>query len=115
MPYIIEQKRQQLDSAIDQLHRELVNLELDDENNNMEGNLNYIVTRLLMMVYGNWQSINYAAVNSALGVLEAVKQEFYRKIAAPYENQKEFDNGPVEANVTPTTVEEVVVRDEETK
>lgn len=97
MPYIVEEKRQQLDRAIDELHQALVNLELDDaEENNMEGNINYAVTRLLMMVYGTKDGTRYSHINDAIGVLECIKLEFYRKVAAPYEDQKEFDNGPIE-------------------
>lgn len=97
MPYIKQEKRNQLDPIINDLHREIVNMELDDrENNNTEGNLNYIVTRLLLKVYGDSVRIRYSAINDAMGVLSCVMHEFYRKVAAPYENQKEFDNGPVE-------------------
>lgn len=93
MPYIKEEKRHPFDPIIDQLHVELVNAESDDENNNMEGNLNYIITRLLMKVYS---SPSYSEINDAIGVLECCKLEYYRKLAAPLENQKEFENGSVE-------------------
>lgn len=95
MPYIVDEKRQRLDPSIERLHKALVDLQLDDEENNMEGNINYALTRLLMMVYGDKEGTWYAQINDAMGVLECVKQEFYRKVAAPYEDQKEFDNGEV--------------------
>ena len=95
MPYIAEDKRHQIDPAINALHQALVSLEIDDEDNNMEGNLNYALTRLLMMVYGNKEGTRYSHINDAMGVLECIKQEFYRKVASPYEDQKEFDNGAV--------------------
>ncbi len=96
MPYIVEEKRQQIDREIDAIHQALVNLELDDDQNNMEGNMNYVITRLLMMVYGDKDSTSYSNVNDAIGLLECVKQEYYRKVAVPYETQKEFENGHIE-------------------
>ena len=95
MPYIDELKRQVLDPSIDTLHELLVHMETDDPDNNMEGNLNYLLTRLFQMVYGDQNSTRYSSINDAMGVLECVKQEFYRKVAAPYENQKEHDNGEI--------------------
>ncbi len=96
MPYIVDEKRQSLDPAIEALHRVLVNLQLDDEENDMEGNVNYVMTRLLMMIYGNKDGTRYTHINDAVGVLGCVTQEFYRKVAAPYEDQKEFDNGEIQ-------------------
>ena len=76
MPYIAKEKRTPFDSLIDQIQAELVNLECDDPNNNLEGNLNYIITRLLMKVYSG---PTYREINDAIGMLECCKQEFYRK------------------------------------
>jgi len=92
MPYIKQEKREPFDPIIDQLIVELVNAESDDELNNMEGNLNYIITRLLKRVYS---SPSYSEINDAMGMLESCKLEYYRKVAAPYEDQKEFENGTV--------------------
>lgn len=113
MPYIKEEKREILDPTIDALYHLLVGMEADDEMNNMEGNVNYTISRLLMMVYGDRNSTRYAQINDAVGVLECVKQEYYRKVAAPYEDQKEFENGEVDAELTPTVVPEVVVEKED--
>ena len=107
MPYIKEDKRQTLDPIIDQLHRAFVNLEADDESNNMEGNLNYVVTRLLRMIYGT----SYSEIHDAMGVLLCVALEHYRTIAAPYQDQKKFDNGDVDGNVLPTSIDEIVVEE----
>lgn len=96
MPYIVQEKRDVLDPTIEELHRLLVDLETDDENNNMEGNLNYVVSRLLMMVYGDRESTRYAQINDAMGMIFCAALEYYRKVAAPYEDQKEFENGAVE-------------------
>lgn len=95
MPYITQDKRDKLDPVVEQLHQILTDLHDNDISDNMEGNINYTITRLLMMVYGDRDSTRYAQVNNALGVLDAVSKEYYRKVAAPYEDQKEFENGPV--------------------
>ena len=95
MPYITQDKREIIDMAVDHLHTVLVDLQTDDELNNMEGNINYAFTRLLMMVYGDRNSTRYSQINDAIGVLECIKQEYYRKVAAPYEDQKAFENGEV--------------------
>lgn len=91
MPYIKESKRHILDPHIKTLHRELVGMEADDEWNNMEGNINYLITALLRRIYGK----SYAEINAAVGMLECCKLEHYRTIAAPYEDQKKHDNGDV--------------------
>jgi len=115
MPYIDEDKRHFLDDTIEQLHHKLAELELDfAELNNHEGNLNYIITRLLMLSYGDSNSTRYSNINSAIGVLECAKLEMYRKTAAPYEDQKEFENGKVEGNIKPQTLSEVVIHTEKT-
>ena len=105
MPYIIQYKRDRLDPLINAVHTELVNLESDGDFNNMEGNMNYLITRLIRMVYGQ----SYREVNDAMGLLECIKQEHYRTQAAPYEDQKRFENGDVDATVKPIVLEETVV------
>ena len=93
-------------------HRgEIRALKLDDESTNTEGCINYAVTRLLMQVYGNKDSATYRCINDALGVLDAIGKEYYRKVAAPYEDQKEFENGPVDITYDPEVVGSVRVVD----
>ncbi len=105
MPYIPQEKRPQLDEAVDVLHHVLVGLESDDENNNMEGNMNYLITRLLRKVYGT----SYTEINAAVGMLNCVILEHYRTIAAPYEDQKKFENGDVNSDNETIHLDEVVV------
>lgn len=109
MPYIKQEKRDMLDPAINDLHKALVELEMDDESNNMEGNLNYLITRLLRMCYGK----SYGEINDAIGVLQCVMLEHYTTIAIPYEKQKKFDNGDVEANLVNEKLKEIVVKKNE--
>jgi hypothetical protein len=93
MPYIKQEKRDVLDPAIDELLNALRELESDDPNNNMEGNINYVITRILKRVY---KGGGYRGVNDAMGMMLCAALEFYRKDAGPYEDQKEFENGTVE-------------------
>ncbi len=92
MPYIRTEKREVLDPTIDLMLNALRELECDDAENDMGGNLNYVITVLLKRCYGE----KYSEMAQAVSVLEMAKLEYYRKVAAPYENQKEYDNGPVE-------------------
>lgn len=108
MPYITQQKRATIDPVVEALHRVLIDLELDDPNNNTEGNLNYTITRLLKLVYGD-TTASYRDVNDIIGVLECIKLEYYRKMAAPYEDIKELENGRVDGQVPGIYTENVTV------
>lgn len=105
MPYIKQEKRDCLDVAINGLHKALVDLEVDDDTNNMEGNLNYSITRLLRMCYGK----SYGEINDAIGVLQCIMLEHYRTVAAPYENQAKHNNGDVEVNLGSEQLDEIVI------
>ncbi len=98
MPYIIPEQRVLIDKAIEELREALVKTQLDDETATDEGMLNYAITRILMTVYGQRESTRYSLINNAVGMLECCKLEFYRQVAAPYEDQKIHDNGAVELN-----------------
>lgn len=89
MPYIKQDKRTDLDGPIEQLLHALRGLESDDPQNDMGGNLNYVFTRILGRCYGQ----KYSEMAEAVSVLEMAKLEYYRRVAAPYEDQKAFDNG----------------------
>lgn len=64
---------------------------------NTAGELNYKIHTLLFNYLDSVcvNGINYATINEVLGVLEAVKQEFYRRVAIPYEDKKIKENGDV--------------------
>jgi len=57
----------------------------------IDGELNYIITRILKESY----PLRYFNLNRAMGVLECCKLEFYRRVAAPYEDIKIEENGDV--------------------
>jgi hypothetical protein len=58
------------------------------------GELNYLITRLLTN-YILDNGLCYSNINDILGALEGAKLEFYRRIAAPYEDIKRKENGDV--------------------
>jgi hypothetical protein len=57
----------------------------------VDGELNYVVTKILKGVY----PLKYYHLNKAIGVLECIKLEFYRRVAAPYEDIKIKESGDV--------------------
>lgn len=58
------------------------------------GQLNYMITRILLD-YFNGKGARYQQINDILGALEGAKLEFYRRVAAPYEDKKMEENGDV--------------------
>lgn len=82
---------------IDQLRREqLKNYECDGDTPKTPGELNYILTQTVnQYLKENYHYIGYTQYNEAIGVLECVKQEFYRRAVVPYEDVKIKENGDV--------------------
>lgn len=58
------------------------------------GELNYCITEQCHF-YIIQKELSYEVINEVIGVLESVKLELYRQIAAPYENKKKKENGPI--------------------
>ena len=91
MPYIKKEERQRLDPHIETLFHELAKSGED-----IEGNLNYTLTTLLGSIpvaFGDaWR---YKHINRVIGTLECVKQEFYRRLAGPYEDKAIEKNGDI--------------------
>lgn len=58
------------------------------------GELNYALTQLLLR-YLTTHGLAYHTINDILGALEGAKLEFYRRVAAPYEEEKRAENGDV--------------------
>ncbi len=94
MPYIVEEKREVLNPAIDELITALRGLQSDDPMDNTEENLNYIISRLLDTMY----NANDREMNNALGVLTGVLFEYYRRMVSPYKDQKIYENDDVYTN-----------------
>jgi hypothetical protein len=59
------------------------------------GELNYAVTRLVDSYLVSRGGLRYALLNEAIGALECAKIELYRRLAAPYEDEKRQETGDV--------------------
>lgn len=59
-----------------------------------EGELNFAVT-VLIDDYLQRQGLRYTTINQVLGALSGAKAEFYRRVAAPYEDRARARNGDV--------------------
>lgn len=59
------------------------------------GELNYLLTRIVQDYIDERGGVSYAIINEVVGVLECAKLELYRRVAAPYEDQKCDENGDV--------------------
>jgi hypothetical protein len=87
MPYISKDLRLIVDKRI----KDLVTSIKECGKDNRAGVLNYSISALLKELY----TLKYSEVNEAVGVLECAKQEYYRRVAAPYEDKKIKENGDV--------------------
>lgn len=88
MPYINPEARLEIDEKISLL---LTKLEPFSP-----GELNYIITKLILSNIKNLPNgLCYSNIALMTGVLENVKQEFYRRVAANYEDEKCYFNGDV--------------------
>lgn len=63
------------------------------------GELNYMLS-LLVIQYMNQHGLSYKIINDIVGALESAKQEFYRRVAVPYEDLKRKENGDVYPEIT---------------
>lgn len=91
MPYVRQVLRDRVDTDINSLLAALI--EHDNTTFN-DGLVNYSITKLLDLLIGVYGE-NYANFNRVMGILESVKQEYYRKRIAPYEDEKAKENGEV--------------------
>ncbi len=84
MPYVNQEARDRLDAG---------------DAPRDAGELNYAVTRLvdayLAAAAEREGRMRYSHVNEAVGVLECAKLELYRRVAAPYEDEKIAESGDV--------------------
>jgi hypothetical protein len=58
------------------------------------GELNYQLTEVIKL-YVQANALSYRTINDVMGALEGAKLEFYRRVAAPYEDRKIRANGDV--------------------
>jgi hypothetical protein len=98
MPYISPQHRQTLNPLIDQLARQIA-----DEAGSLDydgafaGLLNYTCTRLaLKVVRQQFGPMRYWLIAILTGTFKNIADEFYRRIAMPYENRQMEKSGDVD-------------------
>ena len=91
MPYIPQTRRDEINFELLDDSRDEGGLEWTPQN---AGDLNFLVTCFIDN-YLLKNGTRYANINEMIGALECCKLELYRKIAAPYENLKEVENGAV--------------------
>lgn len=85
MPYISQARRKEFDEIGQSGHHPKMEV---------AGELNYELT-LKCIKYLNHHGLSYKTINDIVGALEGAKLEFYRRVAAPYEDTKIKENGDV--------------------
>lgn len=87
MPYIKKEQRRFWNGIIEEIEANFDNTDIS------AGDLNYFISRLIWRQLE--QTKNYARANELIGALECIKQEFYRRQIAPYEDKKINENGDI--------------------
>lgn len=59
------------------------------------GDLNFAITMTVLSYLSQFTKVGYGDLNEVMGVLACVMQEFYRRMAVPYEDRKREENGDV--------------------
>jgi len=90
MPYIKEEDREKF-SSLENTDGPLVKIGSLCQS---AGELNYCFT-IIAQAYLKSKGLNYQHINDIVGALEGAKMEFYRRIAAKYEDEKIELNGDV--------------------
>jgi len=83
MPYINKVSREYLDSYIVDISKGI----------SSTGDFTYCIFKLMKILCEKEK--NFAKLSSLIGGLECAKTEFYRRIVAPYEDEKIKENGDV--------------------
>ena len=99
MPYVNEDQRFELDNCIKEMTECLTLGHINNKNDisneeflSIAGEINYTFSRILG---GCMKDVSYGKIAIITGVLENIKQEFYRRIAEPYEDKKIIENGDI--------------------
>ena len=95
MPYICTKEREILDKELQALK---LRLEMNFDQDSIEGALNYCVSNLLEVIpyaSSSERHWRYKFCNRAVGVLECIKLELYRRLIGNYEDQCIKKNGDI--------------------
>lgn len=90
MPYIKKDEREVYDPQIDALIEQLTHF--GENRAPVVGHVNYVISKLIWGIFEK-NGPSYTLGNNLMGVLECVKQEYYRRQLAPYEDEKSVENG----------------------
>lgn len=82
MPYIPQESREFIRDIVDWDERST-------------GELNFLITTLIKDYIRVNGGLNYQRIAEVTGVLKNVSDEFYRRVAVPYEDKKREENGDV--------------------
>lgn len=93
MPYIRKEQREMVDKVLQDLI-DKVNGMMTSSGEYDAGLVNYVITKILIKTELD-NGIKYKRINEIMGILECVKAELYRRVAAPYETDKKEENGEV--------------------
>jgi hypothetical protein len=95
MPYIKDELRSDLDIKINELASEILSQTKIDQD--VPGLLNYCITRLILkLIVSRFGKLRYWIIPTIRGVLADVSDEFYRRLASPYEDLCITKNGDVD-------------------
>ncbi len=84
MPYIQQDRRDVFDRALNELALEVRN----------EGELNYCIYKLSRLIISRTGK-SYSSLSMCSSAMEHAKLEWYRKVVAPYEDEKIGENGDI--------------------
>jgi hypothetical protein len=99
MPYVKPDIRAALDPAIGELSDRILEIVKDmPEETAFAGVLNYACTTLAMrIVESRFGRVRYGIIATVTGVFRNVGDEFYRRVAAPYEDEQIGKSGDLPA------------------
>jgi len=71
-------------------------IKISDDSRNIKepGDLNFAICCMVNSFLKN-NGKNYKSINAAVGAIECAKLEIYRRLAAPYEDDKIDENGDI--------------------
>ena len=98
MPYIPAEQRKTCDELIDGLAGQIVRLAQESGSDGaFAGLLNYACTRLaLQVVRRRFGKMRYWLIAILSGTFKNISDEFYRRLAAPYEDRQMAKSGDVD-------------------
>jgi len=86
-PYIKQEDRKKVDPLVEKIIETISS----EPTENQDGMINYLMSKVLLGIY----KPKYFNFNRAMGVLNCITQEFYRRFVAPYEDEKIKENGDI--------------------